>query len=55
MTTNRTNRLRDLIERINRIHRRRRLTGRPTAHLHTRSRSITAAYLNSTRQDSDNL
>jgi hypothetical protein len=48
MTTrpfSRPRRLLLLIERINQIHCKRRLTGRPTAHLYPRCRAITAAYL----------
>ena len=34
-----------LIERINQVHCKRRLTGRPTAHLYARSSRLSAEYL----------
>ena len=41
----RLRRIEFLIERCNQIHCLRRLTGRPTAHLHSRCRALTSAYL----------
>lgn len=40
-------RLYAILELINRIHCRRRLLGKPTTHLHSRSKSLTSAWLDS--------
>lgn len=45
MLPTRTDRLRTIIERLNQIHLRRRLLGRPTAHLLPRCRRLSAAFL----------
>jgi hypothetical protein len=45
----RTDRLARIIAKLNQIHLRRRLTGRPTAHLYSRCRSLSQAYLDSLR------
>lgn len=47
MKTTRTIRLQAILERLNRIHCFRRLTGRPTDHLYPRCRALSAAYLDS--------
>ncbi len=51
MSPSRTHRLHQLIELLNRIHCRRRLLGKPTAHLMPRCRALSAAYLQSRHAD----
>ena len=46
-----TARLAAILERLNRIHLRRRLTGRPTAHLYPRCRRLSQAYLAALRAE----
>jgi hypothetical protein len=50
MQPTRTQRLMRLIELLNQIHCKRRILGKPTAHLYSRSRAVISAYLDTINQ-----
>jgi hypothetical protein len=50
MQPTRKMRLMRIITRINEVHCKRRILGKPTAHLYSRSRTVTSAYLDTINQ-----